>query len=81
MWINPEGEYIVVDYKGTAKDQEVSLDADWQIGYKRQMEIHQWLFSKNGFKVSETGCFVYCNGNTDKEAFERKLELDIKIIP
>jgi CRISPR/Cas system-associated exonuclease Cas4 (RecB family) len=81
MWINPLGEYIVVDYKSTAKDGEVTLDADWQIGYKRQMEIYQWLFRKNGFEVSNIGYFVYCNGNMDKEAFEGKLEFDIKIIP
>lgn len=81
MWINPDGEYIVVDYKSTSKDGEVTLDADWQIGYKRQMEIYQWLFRKNGFKISNTGYFVYCNGNTDKEAFDGKLEFDIKIIP
>lgn len=81
MWINPEGEYIVVDYKSTSKETEVTLDADWQIGYKRQMEIYQWLFRKNGFKVSDTGYFVYCNGNTDKEAFDGRLEFDVKIIP
>lgn len=45
------------------------------------MEIYQWLFRKNGFKVSSTGYFVYCNGNTDKEAFDGKLEFDIKLIP
>lgn len=28
MWVNPAGEYIVVDYKATAKDGEVSLDAE-----------------------------------------------------
>jgi len=81
MWVTPDGEYIVVDYKATSKDAEVTLDADWQIGYKRQMEIYQWLFRKNGFKVSDTGYFVYCNGNTDKEAFDGKLEFEIKIIP
>jgi len=81
MWINPQGEYIVVDYKATAKDAEVTLDADWQIGYKRQMEIYQWLFRKNGFNVSSTGYFVYCNGKTDKEAFDGRLEFDVKIIP
>lgn len=80
LWINPKGELIIVDYKATSKDEEVTLDADWQIGYKRQMEIYQWLFRKNGFKVCSTGCFVYCNGNTDKEAFDAKLEFDIKII-
>lgn len=81
MWVNPKGEFIVVDYKATSKEEEVTLDADWQIGYKRQMEIYQWLFRKNGFKVSDTGYFVYCNGNADKEAFDGKLEFDIKIIP
>ena len=81
VWVKPDGEFIIVDYKATSKEEEVTLDADWQIGYKRQMEIYQWLFRKNGFRVSTTGYFVYCNGNTDKEAFDGKLEFDIKIIP
>lgn len=81
VWVRPDGEFIIVDYKATSKGEEVNLDADWQIGYKRQMEIYQWLFRKNGFKVSSTGYFVYCNGNTDKKAFDGKLEFDIKIIP
>ena len=81
VWVKPDGEYLIVDYKATSKDAEVTLDADWQIGYKRQMEIYQWLFRRNGFKVSSTGYFVYCNGDTDKEAFDAKLEFDIKIIP
>lgn len=81
MWVNPKGEFIVVDYKATSKEEEVTLDADWQIGYKRQMEIYQWLFRKNGYKVSDTGYFVYCNGNADNEAFDGKLEFDVKIIP
>lgn len=81
VWINPKGELIIVDYKATSKNGEVSLDADWQIGYKRQMEVYQWLFRKNGFKVAKTGYFVYCNGDADKEAFDAKLEFDIKVIP
>lgn len=81
VWINPGGELIIVDYKATSKDGEVSLDAEWQIGYKRQMEIYQWLFRQNGFPVSRTGYFVYCNGDTDKEAFDAKLEFKIKLIP
>ncbi len=81
VWINPQEEFIIVDYKATSKETEVTLDADWQIGYKRQMEIYQWLFRQNGYKVSPTGYFVYCNGDTDKEAFDAKLEFDIKILP
>ncbi|MHB8136249.1 MAG: PD-(D/E)XK nuclease family protein [Anaerolineaceae bacterium] len=81
VWESPNGELMIVDYKATSKNGEVSLDADWQIGYKRQMEVYQWLFRQNGFKVSKTGYFVYCNGDTDKEAFDAKLEFDIKVIP
>ncbi|MBU2632246.1 PD-(D/E)XK nuclease family protein [Patescibacteria group bacterium] len=81
VWINPQGEFIIVDYKATSKDGEVNLDAEWQDGYKRQMEIYQWLFRRNNFKVSNTGYFVYCNGNTDKKAFDAKLEFDIKLLP
>jgi len=81
IWINPAGELIIVDYKATSKDGEVTLDADWQIGYKRQMEIYQWLFRKNNYKVSSTGYFVYCNGDTDRKAFDGKLEFNIKLIP
>jgi CRISPR/Cas system-associated exonuclease Cas4 (RecB family) len=81
VWINEKEELIIVDYKATAKTEEVSIDADWQIGYKRQMEIYQWLFSKNGFKVAETGYFLYCNGLTDREAFDQRLDFDVTIIP
>ena len=81
IWVNPAGEFIIVDYKATSKTGDVSLDADWQIGYKRQMEIYQWLFRKNGYKVSSTGYFVYCNGDADAKAFDGKLEFDVRIIP
>ncbi|MBI4239808.1 PD-(D/E)XK nuclease family protein [Candidatus Uhrbacteria bacterium] len=81
IWVHKEGELIVVDYKSTSKDTEVNLDADWQDGYKRQMEIYQWLLRKNGFSVSSTGYFVYCNGKRDAESFDAKLEFDIKLIP
>ena len=81
IWISPNGELMVVDYKATSKNTEVTLDADWQITYKRQMEIYQWLLRQNGHNISDTGYFVYANGRTDKKAFDGKLEFDIKIIP
>ena len=81
VWVNPQDELIIVDYKATSKDGEVSLDADWQIGYKRQMEIYQWLFRKNDFKVSTVGYFVYCNGETDRAAFDGRLEFSVKLLP
>jgi len=35
----------------------------------------------NGLRVSDTGYFVYCNGKTDRKAFDAKLEFDISVIP
>lgn len=82
LWQNSNGEYIVVDYKSTSKAEAITvLDKDWQDGYKRQMEVYQWLLRQNGYKVSNTGYFVYCNGNTDKKAFDAKLEFNITLIP
>lgn len=82
LWQNPQGEYIVVDYKATSKDEDITeLNKDWQDGYKRQMEVYQWLLRQNGYKVSDTGYFVYCNGKTDRKAFDAKLEFDITLIP
>jgi CRISPR/Cas system-associated exonuclease Cas4 (RecB family) len=81
LWQDENGEIIVVDYKSTSKEAKVTLDAQWQDGYKRQMEIYQWLLRQNGLKVSDTGYFVYCNGKTDRQAFDAKLEFDIDLLP
>lgn len=81
IWVDKKGVLCIVDYKATSKDEEVNLDADWQVGYKNQMEFYQWLLRQSGFEVSDTGYFVYCNGRRDAEAFDAKLEFSIKIIP
>ncbi len=81
IWVSSSGELLIVDYKATSKDSEITLDAEWQDSYKRQMEIYQWLFRKNGFTVSDTGYFVYCNGKRDRGAFDAKLEFDVILIP
>lgn len=81
VWKGADGKIIIADYKATSKKSEVNLDAEWQDGYKRQIEVYQWLFRRNNFDVSDTGYFVYANADSDKEAFDAKLEFDIKIIP
>jgi CRISPR/Cas system-associated exonuclease Cas4 (RecB family) len=81
VWVDEEGTLYIVDFKSTSSSNEVTLDDEWKDSYKRQMEIYQWLFRKNGFKVSKTGFFVYCNGKTDREAFDGKLEFDISVLP
>jgi ATP-dependent exoDNAse (exonuclease V) beta subunit len=75
LWINSKEEYIVVDYKATAKDEAVAaLDKEWQNGYKCQMEVYQWLLRQNGLRVSNIGYFVYCTGKMDREAFDKRNE-------
>lgn len=82
LWINKEGEYIVVDYKATSKEEDiVALDKEWQDSYKRQMEVYQWLLRKNGLNISDTGYFVYCNGKTDRDGFHGRIDFDITLIP
>ena len=81
LWITPNDELIIVDYKATAKNEAVNLDADWQIGYKRQMSLYAWLFKMNGFKIHPTGYFVYANGIMSKPEFANKLEFDISVLP
>src|SRR3989344_182757 len=44
VWVNPEGEFIVVDYKATSQKIGPSSEDDLYDQYKRQMEIYQWLF-------------------------------------
>lgn len=81
VWVNPAGELIIVDYKATSKKVGPSTEEDLYGSYKRQMEIYQWLFRKNGFAVSPTGYFVYVNGKSDAKAFDGKLEFGVELIP
>lgn len=81
IWINDKKELIVVDYKATSTRGGVDINAEYRDSYKRQMEIYTWLLRQNGFKVSDTGYFVYANGDKDKKAFDGKLEFKVEIIP
>ncbi len=81
LWVSGNGEAIVVDYKATAKEEAVvELDKEWQDGYKRQMEVYQWLLRRRGLTVSDTGYFVYCTGKLDREAFDKRIEFDVNLI-
>jgi len=81
LWQEKEtGRIIVVDYKATAKDEEVSLDAEWQDGYKRQVEFYQWLLMRKGLNVSPIAWFVYANGCKDRPNFDFKLNFRVSMI-
>src|SRR5262249_13086072 len=80
LWCSAEQEVIIVDYKATAKSGEINIDAEWQQSYKRQMEGYQWLVRKQTLRVSNTGYFVYCNGQ-DAAAFDGRVEFAVKLLP
>ena len=71
VWQNREtGELHIVDYKSTAQGvngpkkepQPVDLEGPWKIGYKRQIDMYQWVMRQKGYEVSNTGYFVYVDG-------------------
>lgn len=81
VWTDTDGAVYVVDYKATSKEGEVNVDAGWQRSYKNQIEIYQWLLHHNGFTVSDTGYFVYTNGDRSADAFDNALRFKTKLIP
>ncbi len=84
VWVNPGGELIVVDYKATAKAKEITdlePKGTWHDMYRRQMEVYQWLLRQKGFKVSDTGYFVYANGDASAEDFGDILKFRTHVFP
>lgn len=84
VWINSDQELIVVDYKATAKDKEITELGPlggWQDSYRRQMEVYQWLLRANGHKVSDTGYFVYANGDASQREFNDLLHFRTNVFP
>jgi hypothetical protein len=77
IWENIEtGELHIVDYKSTSQQRaepkpldetfiappENPKDPDYKAGYRRQMEMYQWIARRKGFTVSNIGYFVYVDG-------------------
>lgn len=81
IWLNPKTKELhIVDYKSTSA-REISLDGKYKEGYKRQMEVYQWIFKRLGFKISSTGYFFFANATKDREGFYEKLVFENSIIP
>lgn len=78
VWHDPKtNELFIVDYKSTAgkrtedlsKLEPITLDGRWKEGYKRQMDMYQWILREKtkedlqDYQVSNIGYFVYVNGD------------------
>ncbi len=81
LWVNGAGELMVVDYKATSTAETITPSYTYRAGYKRQLEIYQWLFRRNGYKVSNTAYLVYANGRKDRDAFDSRLDFELTVIP
>ncbi|MBK9246093.1 MAG: PD-(D/E)XK nuclease family protein [Burkholderiales bacterium] len=82
LWVDHGGTHYVVDYKATSKKDEVNLDADWQDGYRRQVEFYQWLLrGRRGLNVSDRAWFVYANGIRGEAPFDDVLRFRTRVIP
>lgn len=81
IWVRPDGELIVVDYKATSLQAQITTSFAYRDSYKRQLEIYQWLFRGNGFQVSDIGYLVYVNARKDRDAFDCRLDFDLTLIP
>ena len=84
VWVKKDGELILSDVKSTSKNN-FDWDETWKKyeypkGYKRQLEMYQWLFRKNGFKVSNTAYLVYFNGLKNEPMFNQTLKFDLHLI-
>jgi hypothetical protein len=79
VWQHKDGTLGVVDYKATSTSATISIDD--RHGYKRQLEVYQWLLRGNGFDVSDIGYFVFVNGMRDRDMFDNTLEFQMQILP
>jgi hypothetical protein len=96
VWHDPKtDELFIVDYKSTAGRRNEDLTAlepitlfgAYKEGYKRQMDMYQWILRKNGFQVSNTGYFVYVNGDQHfepgmllKDEDKAKMYFDVQLV-
>ena len=82
----------IVDYKAKATKNEITLDPKrkkngeivkterYLISYVKQIEFYQWLFRMNGFKVSNTGYFLFANAQKERDCFDDRLTFEKVLI-
>ena len=66
VWVNTDGELILSDVKNKSKNifdwEDTWNKFGYPKGYRRQLEVYEWRFRKNGFKVFDKAYLVYYNG-------------------
>ena len=84
VWQKKNGELIIVDVKATSRKHfdwnETFNKYEYAKAYKRQLEMYQWLFRKNGFDVADEAYLLYFNGKKNEEFFNNQLLFDVHFI-
>ena len=82
IWVDSKGVLYVVDYKATGRQQAVTQlgEGGFYDGYRRQLEIYQWLLRKNGFEVSSTGYWVYVTATQKEASFNNTLHFESNLV-
>ena len=84
VFIKSNGDLLIVDVKATAKKEFNWEDTfnkyEYPKSYKRQLEMYQWLFKKNGFKVAKEAYIIYFNGKKNENFFNNNLKFDVHLI-
>ena len=82
IWVAPDKELFLVDYKGTAssKDEPMTLDTEYRQAYKRQLEFYSFLLRGNGFKVSRRSFIVYAVANMNAPSLDGRLTFRLDLI-
>lgn len=82
IWVDKEGALYMVDYKSTSTDKDFKLTMDYHYNqaYKRQLEVYQYMFRKNGFKVSDTAFIIFANADDKNDLFDNKLQFELSLV-
>ncbi len=80
VWVTPTGSVIVVDYKATARQGEVTA-ANIYDSYQRQVEVYQFLLGKQGLTVEPRAWFLYANGIAADRSFGGVLSFRETLLP
>ncbi|ABV49664.1 hypothetical protein P9215_00451 [Prochlorococcus marinus str. MIT 9215] len=84
IWQKKNGDLIIIDVKATSRNNfdwpETFKKYEYAKAYKRQLEMYQWLFKKNGFQVAKEAYLLYFNGKKNEELFNNQLNFDVHLI-
>ena len=83
VWIDTDtNELVIVEYKSTSTQSEIDLNdgTPWKEQYKRQIDIYQWLFKMNNFKVANDSVFLYSNGIKTEEKFNDMMKFETFVL-